>query len=156
MKREIIISFILFIAYSNAHAQSENDTILMVKNKYIIDGKVLRPNQMLELMKNYPDAYNSMKKAKSNYNGAMACAYIGGFCVGYPLGQALAGGDPAWVMAGIGAGLIILCIPLNNAYNTNAKAAVKLYNSQLHQTGMREIELYFGLTANGIGMTCRF
>ena len=35
----------------------------------------------------------------------------GGFLIGWPLGTALAGGDPNWTLAAIGAGCVAIAIP---------------------------------------------
>jgi hypothetical protein len=154
MKTRIFLLFALLL-FSYTRSQAQHDTIQIVKNKYILDGKALRPNQMLDLMKDYPDAYNSMKKAKTNYNVAMTFAFAGGFCVGYSLAGLFSGNESSWILTGVGAGLIVAGLPFNKAYNSNAKMAIRLYNSKIRQVSCNEVQFYFGVTENGVGFICK-
>lgn len=43
---------------------------------------------------------------------ANVLAIPGGALIGWPLGTAIGGGDPEWYLAGIGAGLVAIAIPL--------------------------------------------
>ena len=138
-----------------AHSQPATDTIMIVKNRYILDGKLLTPKQLLVLTKDQPEAYAAMKKAKTNWDLGMACGYIGGFCIGYSLGTALAGGEPEWALAGFGAGIILLAIPLGMGYKKHSRAAIRIYNSNIRQISRNHIKIDFGLTGYGIGLRCQ-
>jgi hypothetical protein len=77
--------------------------------------------------------------------------------VGWPIGAAMAGGEPNWTMAGIGAGLIIISIPISLKFNKQAKQAVDIYNGGLQSSSLRtKSELRFLMTGNGLGLTFRF
>jgi len=151
MKKLLFVLIIVSFSF-NSFCQTKNDTITIYKNKYSLNGKFLTPRQMVNLFKDYPDAYNEMKIAKNNYDGATAIGYIAGFCIGYPLGQALAGGKPTWAMTGVGVGLIFIGIPLSSAYNKHAKSAIKLYNSKIRDISSVKYNFYFGMTSYGIGI----
>jgi hypothetical protein len=156
MRKGLFTLLLLFITIIYVNGQTQNDTIEINKNKYELNGKILTPRQMLDLMADCPDAYNSMKKANTNYNAAMVFGCIGGFCIGYPLGQAIGGGKPVWALVGVGAGFIAIAIPFNIGYNKNARTAARLYNSKRRQVGINKINFDLGFTGNGISLVCRF
>lgn len=54
------------------------------------------------------DAYVLMDKVKTRTTVVSVFSYAGGFMIGWPIGTAIAGGDPNWSLAGVGAGLITL------------------------------------------------
>lgn len=156
MERRLIVILVFLIVANYLYCQEQTDTIHTVNNKFVLDKEILTPKKMLILMKDHPDAYAYMKKAKSNYDGAMVFSYIGGFCIGYPLGQALAGGEePAWFMLGVGAGLALLTIPLAQEYKKNSTEAVRLYNSSVRSGELHGSRVEFGKTPNGIGFIYR-
>jgi hypothetical protein len=62
--------------------------------KFISNGRVLKPRDVLQLMRSDQEAYPVFRKAKSNYDAAGVLGFIGGFLVGWPLGTAIGGGDP--------------------------------------------------------------
>jgi len=77
--------------------------------------------------------------------------------VGWPVGTAIGGGDPNWAMAGIGAGLIVVTIPISQKFNKQAKQAVDIYNLGLQETSFWDKrELRFSMNGNGLGLTLRF
>ena len=156
MKRTILLMLIPVFSLTGFVSFAQNDTITIVKKKYLIDGNLQTPKQLLILMQDHPEAFTSMKRAKSNFDGAMALSYIGGFFIGYPLGQAIAGGDPAWAMAGIGAGAVLLAIPLINGYHKHAQKAIRLYNKDMLRKKKGDIVLKFGTTPHGAGILIRF
>jgi hypothetical protein len=85
----------------------------------------------------------------------LSCA--GGFMVGWPIGTAIGGGDPEWAMAGIGAGLIVIAIPISSKFNKQAKLAVDTYNGGLPSSSFWDKnELRVSVTGSGIGLALRF
>ena len=73
------------------------------------------------------EAYNEFKKAKSSYDAVQVVGFVGGFLIEWPVGTALRGGDPQWGLAGVGAGLILISIPLSSGFSTHAIKAVEIY-----------------------------
>ncbi len=154
--RKMILLGLLLTTIVAASAQNTSDSIEVRKKSFFQNGKLLSPNQLLDITRPVPAAYAEMKAAKSNYNVATVLGFTGGFLIGWPIGTAIAGGDPEWVMAGIGAGLVGISIPLLSAYNKRSQKAVDIYNSTLKQTGYNRIDLKLGLTCNGLGIRMTF
>ena len=60
-------------------------------------------------------------------------------------------------MAGIGAGLIVVSIPITQSLNKKEKKAVEKYNGGLQTSSFWDKnELKLSLTGNGIGLTLNF
>jgi hypothetical protein len=156
MRKSLFIVLILLSITYQAQSQTCNDTISIVENHYEINGKPYKPNQLLTVLKSNPNAYNEMKKANANSAGAFIFAYTGGFMIGYPLGQALAGAKPNWALAGIGAGLVLIAIPFSTTSRTHAANAISIYNSGLKASRSSVIKISFCLTYDGVGLVYRF
>lgn len=157
--RKMILLGLLLTTIVAVSAQNASDSIEVKKGRgtsYLQGGKVLTPKQLLDITQPVPEAHAEMKVAKSNYNVATVLGFAGGFLIGWPLGTAIAGGDPEWVMAGIGAGLVGISIPLLSAYNKRSQKAVDIYNSTLQQTGYNRMDLKLGVTCNGLGLRMTF
>jgi hypothetical protein len=97
-----------------------------------------------------------MQLAKKNYDAGAVFSFVGGFMVGWPCGTALAGGDPEWALAGVGAGLIAISIPFSTAYVKHTKNAVSLYNDGLTSVKEDVAQIKFGMTNGGIGLKVTF
>lgn len=124
--------------------------------RYFIDGKPLHPNELPVILKTNPDAYEMYRSARSTAILATVFSSAGGFMIGYPIGTALGGGEPNWAIAGVGAGLIVIAIPITQSANKKANEAVKTYNIGLHDLLVKQAEVKLGLTAYGIGVNIRF
>lgn len=157
MKRLISLAFLL-CCLSPLFAQNQHDSIEVKKSFGTVfkqNGRILTVNQLVKLVESNPDARKEMKIAKSNYTVNTIFGSLGGAMVGYPLGTAIAGGDPEWVLAGIGAGLFAVSIPFAIAYVKHAKNAVNIHNRDVKTTGMK-IDYRLGLTSNGIALKLTF
>lgn len=159
-KLAIIFTFLSF-GLSNIFAQSVNDSISMKKvfggYQFYQGDKLLKVNQLVNIMKPNVQAYKQIKSARSAYTMAMFLSYAGGFMVGWPIGTAVGGGEPNWVLAGIGGGLIVVAIPIGQSFNKKAKQAVETYNSGLRTSSFWDKnELNLSMTGNGIGLTLNF
>lgn len=139
-------------------AQSNPDLRLGKGGTLYQGGTVIKPKDMLRIMEPVPEALAAFKKAKANYDAASVFAVIGGFLVGYPLGTALAGGDPQWGLAAGGAALILVVgLPLNSAFKKNANIAIDLYNKNKANTAQHfQPKLHLGIQTSGVGMSLRF
>ena len=63
---------------------------------------------------------------------ATGLAVVGGGLIGYPLGQKLGGREePAWPLAYVGAGAVLLTIPLAVWANASLDSAVEAFNQHL-------------------------
>ena len=121
------------------------------------DSQMLNMSQLVNIMQSNQEASIEIKKAKSSsaWSSVFACA--GGFMIGWPLGTAIAGGNPEWAMAGIGAGLVVIAIPIASKATKQAKNAVNIYNNGLSANSIfNNIELKCHFTGNGIGLVLNF
>ncbi len=113
---------------------------------------------MVKTMESYAQAYELVKKARTNNTLATVLGGAGGAFVGFPLGQAMGGGDANWTLAGIGLGLVAVSIPLSSGTNKNLQQAVELYNASLSAPSSYHFNPKFELTAveNIIGIVMIF
>jgi hypothetical protein len=125
MKILLIPVFVFFVLSSSAQGDIE-----MRKTRFVYEGKVIKPRQVLELMKSDEQAYPVFQKAMANYNAAQVLGFVGGFLVGWPLGTAIGGGDPNWGLAAGGGALILVSIPLSVSFKKHAETAVSIYNGK--------------------------
>jgi len=157
--KKLIITGILLTVFLSLYGQSQSDSI-SVKNRlgpvFQQNGKTLTPNKLLTITKSNQEAYSEMKIANNNYLTSMVFQFPGGFLIGYPIGTALAGGDPNWTLAAIGAGLVLVSIPFISAYNKHAKNAVSIYNKGLRYSSTVRPDFKLGITYNGIGIRIGF
>ena len=158
MKKLIVAGFLLSL-FINLSGQNRPDSITVINRLGPVfqqNGKTLTPGKLLEITKPNQEAFSEMKIAKSNYTASMIFQLPGGFLIGYPLGTAMAGGDPNWTLAAIGAGLVVISIPFISAYNKHARKAVSAYNNGLRYSTLVRPDLRFGITYNGLGAYLRF
>lgn len=161
MRKIAIILTLLVVSMSFTFGQTASDSISMKKvfggYQFYQGEQRLNVNQLVNTMKPNIQAYQQIKSAQSTYTLATIIGGVGGFMVGWPIGTALGGGEPNWTMAGIGAGLIVVSIPISQSFNKKAKQAVETYNSGLQTSSFWDKnELKLSLTGNGIGLTLNF
>lgn len=161
MKKITAILTLLTISFSVAFGQTSSDSIVMQKvfggYQFYQGAKRLNMNQLVRTMQPNEQAYKEIKKAQSTYTLATIISAAGGFMVGWPLGTAIGGGEPNWALAGIGAGLIIVSIPVSQNFNKQAKTAVETFNDGIKTSSFWDRnELRFGFNANGAGFSLWF
>lgn len=96
MKRLLAIPIFLLM-YLPLFAQSPSDSITVKKAMGAVftqHGKALKVRQLLDITQSNPEAFQEMKKAKSNFDVGYIFSFAGGTLVGWTLGTALGGGDP--------------------------------------------------------------
>ncbi len=137
--------FLLCTVCISLHGFCQTQEIKMYKTfggvRFEMDTLVLSPKQVLEILKEEPLAYDEFKKAKANYSAAGVLGFAGGFLIGFPVGTAIAGGDPEWGLAAGGATLILASIPLHRTFKGRAYNALELYNKKY--TSRVEPTFYF-------------
>lgn len=161
MKSISIILILLIVGFSNVFGQSCAESITMKKTfggyQFYQGNKRLTLSQLVKVMKPNDQAFKEIKSAQSTNTTATILGFAGGFMVGWPLGTALAGGEPNWVLAGIGAGLIIVSIPITQKFNKQAKTAVDTFNGGLkYGSFWDKTDCRLTVTQNGIGFTLSF
>ena len=77
--------------------------------------------------------------------------------IGWPIGTAIGGGKPNWVLAGIGAGLIVIDIPLVKSAEKKLKKAVDTYNSGLSpKPHSQSYDVHLGIVPAGLALVINF
>ncbi len=158
MKKFLItISLVLFGCYA-IYSQIVQDSITIKGNRFYQNDKVLTMPQLSNILSANSTAHKMIEDARGSATIAGILGYAGGFLIGYPVGTAIGGGEPKWAMAGIGAGLLILAIPISSGANKKAKKAVRLYNKSLNPITYQKSKTSFSIetTQNGIGVVMRF
>jgi hypothetical protein len=161
MKRITFIISLLTVTYAFTFGQISADS---VSTKKVFGGyqfyqgeKLLNMNQLVKTMEPNEEAYKLIKSAQSTKTLASIISFAGGFMIGWPIGTAIGGGDPNWALAGIGAGLIVISIPISQKFNKQAKQAVDTFNGGLQPSSFWDkSELRLAMTGNGVGLTLRF
>jgi len=161
MKQITIITFFLAMSFSCAYGQAVTDSITAKKvfggYEYYRGFRRLNVYQLAKAMKPNELAYEQIKKAQTSYAAALVFSYAGGFMIGYPVGTAIAGGEPNWALAGIGAGLIVVAIPLNRSFDKKARQAIDTFNEGLESDSFWDrSELKLSMTENGLGLILSF
>jgi hypothetical protein len=83
-------------------------------------------------------------------------AASGGFLIGWPIGTAIGGGDPNWILAGVGAGLAAIGITISTGAGKKIKQAVEIYNQGVGSSSMRIKEIKISMINGGFGLSLRF
>ncbi len=159
-KISIGIAFISLISISSiCQAQSPSDSIYYSKNfwgtKFYQDNYRINFNQLPGLVGYEGEAASLMKAARANKTGAAVLSGIGGFLLGWQLGTWIVGGEPNWVIAGVGEGLILLSIPINGKANKLAIQAIDVHNRNLIAEYQKPA-LFLGIIPGGIGLNIQF
>jgi hypothetical protein len=160
MKTVILLSTLLLVIHSQSFAQAKDKSMTMKNGffgwQFYQNDQKLKMPEVVKMMESNPQASTYIKSARTNNTWSSVIGTIGGFMVGYPLGQAAGGGTANWTLAGIGGGLIVAAIPFSIKANKQAKNAVAAYNEGLKSTSLRKTEFEFGFTDNGVGLTVHF
>lgn len=157
-----IILFITFIATNYfSIAQNSKDSIIIKEIfggfEYYQNGNLLSMKNLKKAVTSNDEAFKLINSTQINNTLSQIIGFIGGGLVGYPIGTALAGGEANWTMAGIGAGLIAISIPLNNKYNNDVNKAVDIYNDKLLSDNFWDkSELKLTVNVNSIGLVLNF
>lgn len=149
---KILLSLVFLISLVTTQAQD----LRMVKTfggvRFESDTAAYSPKQVLEIMSDVPLAYQEFKKAKTNYGIAGAMGAIGGVLIGFPLGTALAGGDPEWALAAGGAALLLASVPISKSFRVRAQNALDIYNGHYNV----QMKVQAGISTRGFNVTIYF
>ena len=156
MRKIVVLFMISIMTYPFIQAQTSHDTITEAGTSFLYKGFPLSASQLLDKMQNNPGAYSEMSIAKLNYDVATVFIYAASFCVGFPIGQKLAGGKPAWGLLGVAAGAVVVAVPFGIVANLHAQKAVRIYNSNLTRFGLNKVNMKIEFSGSGIGLCCRF
>lgn len=157
MIRGVLIIVIALISTSLCNAQQIESEKVFGGYTYYQNGKALSMKSLIATMEN-TEAFEVIKEAKSKNTLANILGGVGGFMIGYPLGTSIGGGDANWTLAGVGAGLIVIALPISSKANKKTKEAIDIYNTSLKTSSFHYFEPQFKMLANGkgIGLTMQF
>lgn len=143
MKNLVLLS-ILFLCFSQINFAQEIKAYKTFGGvRFEMDTVSLGLNQVLEIVKENPDAYSELRRAKRNYSAAGVCGFAGALLIIVPLSTALTGGSPEWGLAAGGAALLIASIPLTRSYRGHTMEALDLYNSKFKTSRLKpELQFY--------------
>lgn len=120
--------------------------------KFTKGGESISMKAVILDMQDDNDAQAMMKSARSTYTLAQITGGIGGFMIGWPLGTAIAGGEPNWTFAGIGTAIAVASIPIYKSSERKAKSAIDGYNSRLTALNERGMNSEVQVSLNGTGL----
>jgi hypothetical protein len=132
-KFKLNLTFLFLIICFSTIAQDQNstDSIYKFGSTFRQNNKILKPNQMLQIMEEDSAAYKQMKSALNNYRAGNAIGAIGGFMFGWPLGAVAGGGQFNLPLFATGLVIASASLPFSISYSKKAIKAVKIYNSNL-------------------------
>lgn len=160
------IGIIFLLAFNfgiNINAQSQVENTLELQsnffgNKFYKGDTLIGINQVLDEMSSNEGTYNLMLSAKKDNVFAQILGATGGLLIGIPVGTALAGGDPKWALAGIGAGIIVVTIPISIKFKKKANKAILQHNNFIKNGAwLQNSPTYkLGFGSNGLNFQIRF
>lgn len=165
MKKLLNSVFILLIVPSfSIQAQTNTPTgalfyesSVWTGNKFYYNGFKISSDEVERVMRSNNEALQLLRQGNKQANGASVVGGIGGILIGWPVGTAIAGGDPVWELAGIGAGISVISAFIYSSANKKIKRSVDLYNdgnSTSHaKFGIREIQFRIAPSGAGISFT---
>lgn len=152
MRKTILTLFFALTTMTFCNAQKIEMKKVFGGYKYTQNENLLTMTDLVNIMESNKLAFDLIKQAKSKNTLANIFGTIGGGLIGWPIGTAIGGGDANWTLAGIGAGLVAIGIPISSNANKKARQATELYNASLNSTSLYEFQPEFKVVANGNGI----
>jgi hypothetical protein len=91
-------------------------------------GEVLDGGLMLDALEREPAARSDVQAGRTAFTISRILAGLAGALIGWPVGQAIAGKSADWVLAGAGAGILAVAIPLAIVASADVEDAVDAHN----------------------------
>jgi hypothetical protein len=164
---QVILFVLLFAILAPGAMGKKSGNKLLMKNHYFSGNKYYKgvwsitQEKAFNIMMENGEAYRLALQGKKLQTISMVVNITGGVLIGYPLGAALGGAeDPMFFLAGIGAGIVLLGIPIYSSANRKIHEAIEVYNESIETAYYRnsrfikEIKLTAG--SAGIGVAARF
>jgi hypothetical protein len=158
MKR-VFVFCILILSLTHVFSQTQTDSVKFensVGTVFMQNNAYLSPRQMLYVTQMNEEANYEMQIAQNCRVSGRVLMIGGVVAVGWTLGSVILGGEPGWLLAGIGAGCIITSVGLHSVYVLHARRSVTIFNEGLKQKGLRNPVVNLGLSGSGIGICLRF
>lgn len=149
-------SFFFILSISLLSAQAIKIHRFQGGYRYTQGKEVLKLKHLAAVVAADKEANNLAIQAKSLSDLSFIISAIGGGFIGAPLGKAMAGGDPKWVSAGIGGGLVLSALQLYSVSANKAKAAIDIYNKSLSNNTSNKPTFNMVVKNNGVGLKMTF
>ena len=164
MKAQIFITIIILLVpafYWSQDNDTKLDSLKIRKStfgyRYYSNNTEIYQYQFRDIIKNDEDAFKLFRKGDNLNILSTAFGLGGGFGIGWLIGGMLAGGEPNWIMGGVGAGLLLFTTPLSRSAQNNLNKSVKVYNRNLsNQSGLlqkSDLSLTFNRQEIGFKLT---
>ena len=126
---------------------------LMVQQK----GKNLNQNELFDLLNEDAEASVYVGSYKTKNVAGSILGGVGGALIGFPVGQAIGGGEPLWVLALAGAGVIAVAIPIAISAGKDIRKGIDVYNQNLDSSAQHnDPVIRVGAQQFGVGLALRF
>lgn len=117
----------------------------------------LNQGELFDTLNEDPESARYVGRYKTKNVAGAILGGIGGGLIGFPLGQALGGGDPLWVLAIAGAGVIAVAIPIGISAGKDIRKGMDVYNENLNTSAfVPNPVLQFGGQRHGVGLSLKF
>ena len=163
MKKLLFVCLLIVNGFTAAFSQTSQDSIYFKKvsggYEFIKNDIPLTINQLCSILENDPDTKHDVRVAKLNEGFGTFFCYMGGFCIGYALGDMIFGhnaGKADLVLGGSGVASAVVGFLFFKGSSNRLQNAANIYNSNLGKTAIGDVSLNFGLTPSGIGLTLYF
>ncbi len=163
MKYLFILLIPIFLIVNSTDLKAQNADMLYLKsdfwgNKFYKGDTIYSINGVLEELAANEQPYNLMLNAKKDNTFAQIFGAAGGLLIGWSVGTAIGGGEPKWYLAGIGAGLVAISIPISINFKKKANQALQEHNSLVTSSNKWNYKpvYHFGLSGNGLKIQIRF
>jgi hypothetical protein len=99
----------------------------------------LKSSQLKNILKPDNQAYKEFKLA-NKYKAGYAFEFLGGFLIGWPLGNLIDGNKPNRLFAVAGVSSVCISIPFLKGYKDHLKNSVCIFNERLNKSeGLNQI-----------------
>jgi hypothetical protein len=134
MNKLITWGFGLCLIALQAFPQAPDSTIQIETTfwgiQYLKTGKQLSFKEVGSVLASEPEAFAEYRKARKNYMVGTVVSLGGAALIAYSVGSALTSAAPHWSVAVVGAGMLLVSVPMNNAFHRRIHRAIGIYNSK--------------------------
>jgi len=124
--------------------------------RYTKGKEVLKLKKLANAVAADKEAYNLATQAKSMSDLGLIISAIGGAFIGAPIGKALANGEPKWLSAGIGGGLVLAGFQFYRISGDKAKSAIDIHNNNLSFQPTNKPKIHLTVTTSELGFLIEF
>ncbi len=169
VSRRLILAMVLSVIWIPSAAFTQNDSMHVSPesitinksfwgNKYYQGESQLKGNDLEEALSASPEAIAEYQRSKTPKTVSTVFAVVGGACIGWPCGEAIAGKeDPAWTLAYVGAGLVLVGSYFEYKAIGFQEGAIEMYNDELESSSeISRIRFEYALGPTGMWIVMRF